>query len=49
MEAENLSYKKYEGYLATLGTEPQDVVNVFTSLMLASRDNHLSAFTNCAR
>jgi hypothetical protein len=49
VEAETLNYKLYEGFLAALGGEPQDVVNVFTSLMLASRDKHLPAFTNCAK
>ena len=49
VDAETLNYKMYEGFLTTLGGEPQDVVNVFTSLMLASRDKHLPAFTNCAK
>jgi hypothetical protein len=49
VDAETASYRMYEGYLAALGGEPQDVVNVFTSLMLASRDKHLPAFTSCAK
>jgi len=33
----------------TLGGEPADVVNVFTSLRDASRDRHLPAFATCAK
>jgi hypothetical protein len=49
VEAETAGYQMYEAFLVTLGSEPQDVVNVFTSLMLASRDKHLPAFTTCAK
>ena len=46
------SWQLYAGFLAELQDAdalPQDVGNVFTSLMEASRDRHLPAFANCAR
>jgi hypothetical protein len=42
----------YEGFLANLreaGPVPQDVEDVFNSLMVSSRDEHLPAFLTCAR
>ena len=50
--AETLNWTTYSGYLKelrTAGTLPSDVETVFTSLMEASRDKHLPAFTNCAK
>ena len=49
--AEITNYRMYEAFLLELqqaGTLPQDVSNVFNSLMEASRDQHLPAFEACA-
>lgn len=50
--AETANYLMYEGFLANLreaGPVPQDVEDVFNSLMVCSRDEHLPAFLTCAR
>lgn len=49
VDAETVTYKMYERYLAALGGAPADVVNVFTNLGDASREKHLPAFTACAK
>ena len=48
-DAESVSYKMYDAFLAKLGGEPADVVNVFMSLRDASRDRHFPAFSTCAK
>ena len=49
--AEIRNWTMYAGFLETLqqaGTPPRDVQNVFSSLLEASRDQHLPAFEACA-
>lgn len=52
VSGETGNWQMYDGFLVELlsaGPVPQDVQNVFTSLLEASRDQHLPAFAGCAK
>lgn len=49
VQAEIDNVKLYEEQLLSAVAEYSDVTQVFTSLMNASRDNHLPAFERCAK